>query len=173
MPLQSMTNPHTSTGWGWLKKSKPSQSLSNWISYSIGRWKRVSYNLHCGHRPEATPRVLSVQIVSTSPVEYTQRRNVFRNSYGRPCLPVVSIVQNPALASIPPHWPNALEPAPSTHTRHRETEVGYIQPLLHGHSHTIGQHQVGSNEVLQQAVRYVTETGMSSCGHLPCTHPQC
>lgn len=64
----------------------------------------------------------------------------------------MSTVQNPALASIPPQWPDALEPAPSTHTGQREAQVGYIQPLLHRHSHTVGQHQVGSDEVFQQAV---------------------
>lgn len=61
-------------------------------------------------------------------------------------------VQNPAPASVPPPWPEALELAPSTHTGERDAQVGYIQPLLHRHSHTVGQYQVGSNEVLQQAV---------------------
>jgi hypothetical protein len=64
----------------------------------------------------------------------------------------MSTVQNPALASVPPPRPEALEQAPGTHTGERDAQVGYIEPLLHRHSHTVGQHQVGSNEVLQQAV---------------------
>lgn len=56
------------------------------------------------------------------------------------------------------HLSPALGPGPSalagvgTHAGQREAQVGHIQALLHGHSHAVGQHQVGSDEVLQQAV---------------------
>lgn len=47
-----------------------------------------------------------------------------------------------------------LQPAAGagTHAGQRESQAGHIHALLHGHGHAVGQHQVGGDEVLQQAV---------------------
>lgn len=54
--------------------------------------------------------------------------------------------------SVPQLWAQCSAARAGTHAGQREAQVGQVQPLLHGHSHTVGQHQVGSDEVLQHAV---------------------
>lgn len=49
-------------------------------------------------------------------------------------------------------WAQCSVATAGTHAGQREEQVGHIQPLLHRHGHAVGQHQVGGNEVLQQAV---------------------